>query len=122
MKMVVTYEAADVRRLIQQDLARQGIQAEEANIKYVKNTVVVTVEVNGAAEVVEPPDAVREAVFGREPPEPTVLVERTPVTVDMSDVLARSASLGRTETSLYPARERALMDGETYEYPGDRRR
>ena len=119
MKMVVTYEAADVRRVIQKDLARQGIQAEEANIKYYKNVVVVTVEVNGAAEVVEPPDAVREAVFGRAPPEP---VERTPVTVDMSDVLARSASLGRTESSLYPARERALMDGETYEYPGDRRR
>lgn len=121
MKMVVTYEAADIRRLIQRDLARQGIRAEEANIRYSKNAAVVTVEVEGGTgiDLTEEQQLIQEATAIREI---SPLPVRAEPIVDMTDVLTRSAGLARTEGGLYPHRERALMEGETYDYPGDRRR
>lgn len=119
MKIVVTYEPADLRRLIQQDLARQGIDASEAEVKFAKNTAVVTVDTALAV-------AAAAAALPSEPPAPLPAHDATapelPVVVDIVDVLSRSAGLARADTGLYPPRERALMEGETYEYPGDKRR
>lgn len=122
MKIVVTYEAGDIARLIRQDLQRQGIMAKDTDIKYVKGAAVVSVEVEATfEESALPPEASAPAapVASPKAAKPAVsVVEGGAATVDMSAVLAESrrvASIGGRFPA--PRQEHSMLDGESYDPP-----
>lgn len=118
MKIVVTYEQKDLSQLIKQDLARQGIEASDADIKYVKGQAVVSVEASterplpapGGNPVVAPQKAapVLEAIEGGNAP------------VDMGDVLSASERIAAATAGKYNPPKRVLLPGESYDWPGSK--
>lgn len=140
MKIDVTYEEADLKRLIRVDLARQGIPATDADIKLTKCKATVSVEVQGdeSAIAVEPQSMpAREYTAplppAREAPPAPALPPPVPPTkerslevieggnnpTDFSDVLRASQRIATTKDGKFPKAERQLMDGESFDYPGD---
>jgi hypothetical protein len=128
MKIVVTYEAADISRLIKQDLARQGITATDADIKYSKGNAVVSVEVDpddaptpGPVESVPMTTAPVQHAPVSPPPAPPRLeaIEGGASPVDMSAVFRESQKLAATTEGKFPSpKQHAMLDGESYEFPG----
>lgn len=121
MKIVVTYEPADVVRLIRQDLARQGIAAADADVKCPKGDVTVRVEVQPGDEppVAAPPPpapAVDQPPAARPPPALTA-IEGGAEPVDMSDIFRASKHLEKTTEGKFQSPERTLLDGESYDPP-----
>lgn len=124
MKIVVTYEATDIQRLIRQDLTRQGITATDADIKFVKNHAVVSVEVTPD----DMPAPVEEAVTAPvapvrvAPPTPPKLeaIEGGAGPVDMGAVFRESQKLAATTEGKFPTpKQHQMLDGESHEWPGD---
>jgi len=134
MKIVVTYEASDIVRLIRADLEAQGISANEDDIKFTKNKAVVSVEVarddapdvltaeqrnNHTHDVVTRPDMGRSVPPSSPPRLETI--EGGANAVDMDAVLRASQKAASQTPGKFPAPERQLMDGESFDYPGDKR-
>lgn len=125
MKIVVTYEAADITRLIRQDMAKQGITTTDSDVKYVKGKAVVSVEVS--TEDVSPPSpavSVEEHVRPEAPkPAPPKLeaIDGGQAPADMTDILRASAKAAATNPGKFPVPERQLMEGESFDFPGDKR-
>lgn len=127
MKIVITYEPADVVRLIRQDLVRQGIAAASvADVKCPKGNAIAHVEVQPGDEppVVEPapaPAHVQDDIAVERPPSRTAPaltpIEGGAETADMSDVFRASRHLEKTTDGKFPPRERTLLDGESYDPP-----
>lgn len=142
MKIKVTYEESDLKQLIRLDLARQGIAATDADIVLAKGKAEIAVEVTrddaALAEAPaparsEPEYADRAAVLRRgdelPPPPPPPPAPKEPALqvveggnnpVDMSDVLGASARIARAGGGKFPVPERPLMDGESFDFPGDK--
>jgi hypothetical protein len=137
VKIKVTYEEADLKQLIRLDLARQGIAATDADITLAKGKAEVSVEVTRAddALVVEPVPVEHAAapapvdrgidreLDARPPPPkepPLQVVEGGANPVDMSDVLGASNRIARQNPGKFPTPERQLMDGESFDFPGDK--
>lgn len=138
MKIKVTYEEADLKQLIRLDLARQGIVATDADIVLAKNKAEIAVEVtrDDATLAAEPEPALEQRInhthdvmtrpdMGRPPPPPPKepplqVVEGGAGPVDMTDVLGASNRIARSNPGKFPVPERALMDGESFDYPGDK--
>lgn len=124
MKIVVTYEPADLIRLIRQDLALQGITAEDADIKFVKNKAVVAVEVAAEAGPAIPFPGVPANLAL---PVVSVALSSTPAPVnnndnaslaEMSEIQRASANLTAQNSGRFPASTRHLIDGESFDFPG----
>jgi hypothetical protein len=145
MKMKVTYEEADIKRLIRNNLAKQGIAATDADIEFKKNQAVVSVEVSGEDEPLSEPappsptieqrinhthDVMTRPDMGRSlpapppppapPKEPLQVVEGGANPVDMSDVLGASMRIARNTEGPFPKPDRQLMEGESFDFPGDK--
>lgn len=129
MKIVVTYEAVDITRLIRQDLAQQGITASEDDIKFAKNKAVVSVEVSRDDTTPTTPEALGAAAFHT--PAPPAAPAQPPhleaidggnAFADMTEIQRASAKLAAANPGKFPTPERQLMDGESFDYPGDKRR
>jgi hypothetical protein len=127
MKIVVTYEAADITRLIRQDLAQQGITASEDDIKFTKNKAVVSVEVSRDDNTPATPEALGAAAFNAPPPPalPTgpklEAIDGGNAPMDMSEIHRASAKAAATNPGKFPVPERQLMDGESFDFPGGKR-
>ena len=124
MKIVVTYEAADIVRLIRTDLAAQGIVANEGDIKFVKNKAIVSVEVakdDAPPEPPEPPEMLANTSPPKQAPPHLEPIEGAANPVDMTEILRASQKTATQNPGRFPTPERQLMDGESYEYPGDKR-
>lgn len=125
MKIVVTYEATDIQRLIRQDLTRQGITATDADIKFVKNHAVVSVEVTPddmPAPIEEAP--VQASPVRTAPPTPTPpkleAIEGGAGPVDMGAVFRESQKLAASTEGKFPApKQHQMLEGESHEWPGD---
>ena len=124
MKIVVTYEASDIVRLIKQDLAQQGILALEDDIKFTKNKAVVSVEVTRddaplppiSTNVVTP-----TAPMAPSTSTPTLdVIDGGNAPVDM-DAILRASAKNAANPGKFPAPERQLMEGESFDFPGDKR-
>lgn len=132
MKIVVTYEAVDISRLIRQDLARQGIAATDADVKYNKGSAVVSVEVT-ADDAPIPVEAVPESIAAA----PTVPPPPTPPTppstppklesidggnapVDMASIFAQSKKIAANTEGKFPVPQHSMLEGESSEWPGDK--
>jgi hypothetical protein len=131
MKMVVTYETADIQRLIRHDLARQGITAVDADIKFTKNQAVVSVEVTPddapppvAETAVASPPTPAPAVAPTPPPTPPPpkleAVEGGAGPVDMTDIFRASQRIASTTEGKFPVPQHAMLDGESTEWPGEK--
>ncbi len=137
MKIKVTYEETDLKQLIRLDLARQGIAATDTDIMLTKGKAEVSVEVtrDDASLTVEPepqPQVLTSsgAMSAREyatqqpdpPPLPSPLqvVEGGNNLVDMSDVLGTSQRIARSGGGKFPVPERQLIDGESFDFPGEK--
>jgi hypothetical protein len=126
MKIVVTYEASDIVRLIKQDLAQQGISASEDDIKFSKNKAVVSVEVTRDDVPPSTPEALGAAAFNTPAPTapippPLAVVDGGQAPVDMDAVLRASAKAAATNPGKFPVPERQLMEGESFDFPGGKR-
>lgn len=122
MKIDVTYETADITRLIRQDLTARGIPVNEMDIKYSKGRAVVQVEVT--------PDELAPAPTAPVPVDTPTPLESPPTLeaidgganpVDMTDVLRRSQQVAATKRGTFPAPTHKMLDGESTEFPGDKR-
>lgn len=115
MKIKVTYEKADILRLVNQDIKTQGIRVKAGSSLEYKGPLQVRFEVEtdeDVAAVAEP--AVPDVKTG--PPAPRKAPDKEEETVvDMSGVLAASQHLSRTTKPIYA--DRKLLDGESTEYP-----
>ena len=123
MKIVITYGPADISRVIRQDLARQGIAATDADIKYSKNNVVVSVE----ATADDSPIPVEEPA-ARAAPAPTPTPTPTPTPrleaneggagpVDMGAVFRESQKLAASTEGKFPTPKHTMLEGESTEWP-----
>jgi hypothetical protein len=137
MKIVVTYEATDLVRLIRADLATQGIIADEDDIKFAKNKAVVSVEVtkDDAPEPLGPrisegqsttqPTPYMEGAVSfvptKTPPPKLETIEGGANPADMAEILRASQKAASQNPGKFPTPERQLMDGESFDYPGDKR-
>lgn len=128
MKIVITYGPADISRVIRQDLARQGITATDADIKYSKNSVVVSVEATAddASIPVEEP-VVRAAPSAPIPPAPPIptppkleTIEGGAGPVDMGPIFRESQKLAASTEGKFPVKKHVMLDGESTEWPGDK--
>ena len=125
MKIVVTYEAADITRLIRQDMAKQGIITTDSDVKYVKGKAVVSVEVS--TEDVPPPSPVvpaEEHVRHETPksaPPKLEAIDGGNAPADMTDILRSSAKVAATNPGKFPVPERQLIEGESFDFTGDKR-
>jgi hypothetical protein len=127
MKMVVTYETADIQRLIRQDLARQGIAATDADIKFSKNQAVVSVEVtpdDSPITVAEPVVSSPPAAVAPPPPAPPPpkleAIDGGAGPVDMTDIFRQSQKIATTTEGKFPVPQHTMLDGESTEWPGDK--
>jgi hypothetical protein len=128
MKIVVTYESEDISRLIRQDLARQGIPAADADIKYSKGNAVVSVEVTPddvpGPTSIEEVIGVTEHVAARPPPAATpvlAVVDGGAAEPDMSTVFAASNKIAATTEGKFPVpKQHQMLEGESHEWPGDK--
>jgi len=129
MKMVVTYETADIQRLIRHDLARQGITAVDADIKFTKNQAVVSVEVTPddapppVAETVValPPAAVVPPTPPPIPPPPKLeAIDGGNAPVDMTDIFRASQKIAANTEGKFPVPQHSMLDGESTEWPGEK--
>jgi hypothetical protein len=126
MKIVVTYEAADITRLIRQDMAKQGITTTDGDVKYVKGKAVVSVEVSSddvpAPSPVPAPaeEHVRPEVPKTAPPKLEALSGGNEP-FDMDAIHRASAKVAATNPGKFPVPERQLMEGESFDFPGDKR-
>lgn len=123
MKIVVTYEAADISRLIKQDLARQGITATDADIKYSKGSAVVSVEVDPddapmPAPVEAAPVAPEPVVRAPTPPPKLEAIEGGAGPVDMGAVFRESQKIAATTEGKFPKPQHAMLEGESHDWPG----
>jgi hypothetical protein len=142
VKIKVTYEEADLKQLIRLDLARQGIAATDADISLTKGKAEIAVEVTRddaelAAELPAAPDGLtaeqrsshthdvgRSTELPPAPPPqkepPLQVVEGGNNPIDMSDVLGASNRIARQSPGKFPVPERSLMEGESFDFPGDK--
>lgn len=148
MKMQVTYEQADIKRLIRNNLARQGIAAREEDIVFdKKGHAVISVEVSadnldpepsepqvltsaGTMPVTEyatqtPPAPPVEKVPPEEktPPPKLEAIEGGQNPVDMTGILRASAENLRDRPAPFPSPKpgpHAMLDGESFDFPGDK--
>jgi len=120
MKIVVTYEAADITRLICQDLARQGIATTDSDVKYAKGKAVVSVEVS-PDDAHPTPSAPTPLSETSRPPPQLEAIDGGNNPADMSDILRASAKTAAVRPGKFPTPERQLLDGESFDYPGDKR-
>lgn len=106
MKIVVTYEAADILRLVCQDLTRQGLviaHGAPSIRRTEQDEVFVALEVTHATEL--PPD----------PPE----APNAPPAGDAEDPPStRDAPTPFLTNPYHPRTERTLIEGESFDYPG----
>lgn len=127
MKIIITYEQEDIRRLIQKDLSSQGLKHDPETFKW-KGNARVQVEVEGSPSVeveayAEPSPVAKTAPPASPPtapPQPPV-VDVPPEDdgpLDMSAIQARSNAIARDKPGLYPTPTRQLMPGESFEWPG----
>lgn len=125
MKIVITYGPADISRVIRQDLARQGIVATDADIKYSKNNVVVSVE----ATADDSPIPVEEPAARAAAPAPVPTPTPTPAPkleaieggagpVDMGAVFRESQKIAASTEGKFPTPKHTMLDGESTEWPG----
>jgi len=129
MKIVVTYEAADIQRLIRQDLTRQGIVATDADIKFTKNQAVVSVEVtpDDSPVSVEETMGSTEHVTARAPTPPPIptppkleTVEGGAGSADMTDIFRQSQRIAASTEGKFPTPQHNMLEGESHEWPGDK--
>lgn len=147
MKMKVTYEQADIKRLIRNNLARQGIVAREEDIEFdKKGQAVISVEVSadnldpesaGEPSVITSSGAMSASEYATQtPPAPTPTpppVEKAPPKleaieggqnpVDMSGILRASAENLRDRPAPFPSPKpgpHAMLEGESYDFPTDK--
>jgi hypothetical protein len=151
MKIAITYDNADITRLIRQDLARQGIRAADCAVRYSKGVAHVDVEVQPDDDVAAAPPVVvapsieqaaalpprnldvnlereqereqerermREREARRQPNLEAIEGGNNPA--DFSDVMRASRSIERQGGGMFPPSQRQLMDGESFDPPGDR--
>lgn len=118
MKIRVTYEAADLIRLIKQDLESQGIKASDASIELKKGTALVSVEVSSDA----PPEELLPAkpVPVYDTTDKLKVLEGGQNPVDMSSILGESKKINKTKDGKFPQPDRHLLPGESYDFPGDK--
>jgi hypothetical protein len=130
MKIVVTYEASDITRLIKQDLAQQGISASEDDIKFSKNKAVVSVEVTrddvpSSSPVITSSGVTTLDEYARQEsaaaPPALAVVDGGQAPVDMDAILRASAKAAATNPGKFPTPERQLMEGESLDFPGGKR-
>jgi hypothetical protein len=125
MKIVVTYEPADIIRLIRQDLTLQGIAAADADIKFVKNKAVVSVEVTPEEpQALASPDSLGlpdTSVSSTTLPTPTLSVIDNTIP-DMSAIQRASQQLTTQKPGKFSNTSRQLIDGESFDYPGTKTR
>lgn len=122
MKIVLTYERADIARLIRQDLAKKNIAVTDDDIKYTKGSAVVSVEETpedepvslAAPPALSPTSAETPPVSG--PPQ-LVPVEGGAAPTDMSDVLGASARIANSAPGKFPVPQHRMLDGESTEFP-----
>lgn len=124
MKIVITYGPADISRVIRHDLARQGIAATDADIKYGKNSVVVSVEATADDSPIPVEDpVVRSTAPVPTPPPPPVpkleAIEGGAGPVDMGAVFRESQKIAASTEGKFPVKKHAMLDGESSEWPGD---
>lgn len=131
MKILVTYEQADILKLIEKDLVSSGLKYDLASAKY-KGTAKLTIEVEGTpgadpgveaatptnvAPMVEaptPPAPRREEVPTPSSPSP---LDTDPA--DMSVILGQSRKNATDNPGKFPAPPpRKMMAGESEEWPG----
>lgn len=128
MKIKVTIETHEIKALIREDLARQGIVATDDDIAFSKNMAVVTVEATRDAVAVAPPPAAPVVAVPPAPPPqaPQVpaleVVDGGQAPIDMSGILAASNHIASTKPGKFPTVERELMEGESHDFPGSPRR
>lgn len=124
MKLTIKYEPDEIKALVREDLARQGIPAADAQVEFNTDHVVITVEATRdgtlASKVPTPPAVTNTNVVTNPPPAattpPMTVVEGGAAAVDMSEVLAASQQVAQQKKPLYG--ERPLMEGESHEFPG----
>ena len=121
MKIEVTYESADITRLIQKDLVERGIPVNEMDIKYSKGRAVVQVEVT-PEDVAATPALAAPADAGPAVTTPPKLevVDGDAAPVDMSDILRRSEQAAAAKRGIFPKPTHQMLDGESTEFPGDK--
>ena len=126
MKIKVTIETHEIKALIREDLARQGIVATDDDIAFSKNMAVVTVEASrDPAIVAAPPLPVAASSSTTAQPVPPVpqmpaleVVEGGQQPVDMSNILAASNQIAAVKPGKFPTPERELMEGASHDFPG----
>lgn len=125
MKILVTYEESDIVKMVQRRLAKRGIVAAIKNISFKKNTVVISVDnveegpdsdVDDDAPEVAAPVAVASVPVRA----PLAVVDGGQTPADMDAILRQSAK-NAANPGKFPAPERSLMDGESVDFPGDRK-
>jgi hypothetical protein len=131
MKIVITITAAEISTLIQQHLAKDGLRVSVEEIKFHKDSAIVTTDapltVRPAAPVEpETPEALGAAAFNSippaaaPPPPALAVVDGGQANVDMDAILKASAQ-NATNPGKFPLPERQLMEGESFDFPGDKR-
>lgn len=142
MKMQVTYEQADIKRLIRNNLARQGITAREEDIAFDKKgcaTIMVEVSADNLDPEPEPQVLTSSGTMPaseyatQAPKQPAPPVERAPAPpkleaieggqnpVDMSGILRDSAKIARDREGPFPTPKpgpHSMLEGESFEFPG----
>lgn len=118
MKIVVTYETADIIELIKKDLTNSVLKYDISTGKW-KGSARFTIEVEGQVsveETVAPASAsvTTPASLAKDGAKPPVKEEAP---VDIDDVLTRSLENAK-KPGLYPTPTRQLMEGESEEWPG----
>lgn len=132
MKIKVTYEESDLKQLIRLDLARQGIAATDADIVLAGNQADIAVEVvRDDAQLAHEPEpqvltsagttSLREYATQQPDPRPPALsvIKGDDAPVDMTAILGESNRIARSGGGKFPAPDRQLMPGESYDFPTD---
>ncbi len=119
MKIVITYEKADLLCLVQADLRARGMCVKtDAAIDY-RGALQVKLEVDADDEPVpasaRPPKRSPDATQPSEPMEPEG--EVAPESEDMEEVLRQARVLAKAAPSGRSGLERSLGRNESYEYP-----
>lgn len=127
MKIVITYGPADISRVIRQDLARQGIAATDADIKYSKNNVVVSVEATADDSPIPVEEPVARVAASTPTPAPTPTPTPAPKLeaieggagpVDMGAVFRESQKIASSTEGKFPTPKHSMLDGESTDWPG----
>ena len=129
MKMKMTIEAAEIKALIRESLARNGLEVVDADITFSKNKVFVETDAvlpsltsslpTASIGVATVTGSVHTSGTVTAGPILEVVSDNTPM--DMDAILAASQNVTRNKPPPFKESDRQLMKGESYDFPhGDK--